>query len=178
MFPRVESLSYNGNRIRMNKLMKKYNFFLAVAFFISACGSETGNLVDTDLTRFSMPINIMAPADPNYEHMDGEINTLMIEKDSTYNLTIEKISVGELDKDLATAVKNAKELVELDTYFDSFVQEDEAGFIYKINVDGVEGYDFQYFRIMGGTKYTFKGTLGVFHTKENVEMMYKAIQSR
>lgn len=160
--------------------MKKISFLVViVALIISACGgSENGNLVDTDLTRFSMPINIMAPAEPNFEHMDGEINTLMIEKDSTYNLTIEKVSVGELDKDLATVMKNAKELIEADTYFDSFVKEDDAGFIYKIDVDGTEGYDFQYFRIMGSTKYTFKGTLGVFHTKEHVEMMYKSIQPR
>lgn len=159
--------------------MKKFSFLVVVALIMSACGgSENGNLVDTDLTRFSMPINIMAPADFNHEHMDGEINTLMIEKDSTYNLTIEKISVGELDKDLTTVMTNAKELVEADPYFDSYVQEDDAGFIYKIDVDGTEGYDFQYFRIMGGTKYTFKGTLGVFHTKENVEMMYQAIQPK
>lgn len=157
--------------------MKNILYLAILAITLTACGGNEGNLVDTSLLAYKMPINIMAPAEANISQSQiGDFINLTIEKDSTYNLEI--IAEGTSTLNLSELVAASKEIAEADAFFKEYVKEAEAGFIFKIDVDGIESYDFRYIRLVGSTKYTFRPTPSVFHTEENVNMMYKAVQAK
>lgn len=153
--------------------MKNIVYLAILAITFTACGGNEGNLVDTSLLAYKIPINIMAPAKANISQV-GDF--LTIEKDSTYNLEIIADNTNSLN--LSDLVSAAKEMAKEDPFFKEYVKEDEAGFIFKINVDGIESYDFRYIRLVGAIKYTFRPTPSVFHTEKNVNMMYKAVQGK
>lgn len=159
--------------------MKKiFLLFLTVATFF-ACDNGGEALQEINLLPFGMPITVKAPNDTLITSGSfGDMQEVVIKsKDSSSLYRLQIYSVAASIIDVGAIVAEEKALVESDSSFTKYIEEEPNGFIYEYKYSDAEvGYDFRYVRIQGDKKYTFQTALGLFRTEEAAKMMFEAVK--
>lgn len=141
-----------------------------------SCSSEAPEWPELDLLSQGMPIVIKAPPDVEIKKMDLIFQRdLSLKSGDDYYVQIFEADATTFN--LGDLKIRAKEEVEASKYFESILEEDDAGFIFKTRLDSsLVDYDFRYVKIQGDKEYTFQtGLIGVFDL-EQVRRMYNSVQ--
>jgi len=139
-------------------------------------GGSSSSLPDLDLMQYGMPIKIKAPAEATVEANDmGIMKDVTIKGDGNYFL---QVTSGVATTTLVKDVK-AQQLLNVRTamFFDSLVEEEDNGFIYKKQITpDRENYDFRYIKLQGDQEYIFQTGLSGKYTLEEVKKMYSSVK--
>lgn len=141
----------------------------------SASSSSSSNFPDMDLMKYGMPIKIKAPEGATAEGSDlGVMKDVTVKGEDNYFIQI--TSGMSTTTDIKALVTQQKQDVSASEFFDSYIQEDEHGFIFKKKIGDRINHDFRYFKIQGDQEYLFQtGLMGQF-TEEEVQTMYGAVK--
>ncbi|MBX2814842.1 MAG: hypothetical protein KTR24_02550 [Saprospiraceae bacterium] len=147
--------------------------FLLVA--LCGCAGEAP-YVEKDLLQYGLPITLQTPDSVRVKTMDwGLQRDVTLEGDEGYSMQI--FSSLATTANLRRALSEYKEISRDNPYFSKFMQEDEDGFIFEIQLDSVQSYDFRHLKIQGDREYIFQmGLLGTF-SLEQVQEMYQLAQA-
>lgn len=121
------------------------------------------------------PIAMYVPEGAVIKKMDlGVMQDLTIKAGDNYYVQIFSSDLLTLDKKV---VMNEK-LVEAKShrYFSKIISEEDDGFIFEKNVDGILNYDFRYVKIQGDKEYVFQTGLVGNYTEEEVKVMYDSVK--
>lgn len=149
-------------------------------FLLSACqnGNQKESLVPLDLMRHGVPITIMAPDSADVKMMDmGLLKDVTIKKGDDFYIQIfaSQASTTDATRVAAQQLNEVKE----GRYFSKIIKEEPTGFLYETAIDSsLINYGFRHVRIQGDQEFIFQtGLIGTF-SLEDVERMYKAVQSK
>ncbi len=161
--------------------MKKYilSFCVLSALCLFSCksGESSGSgLPELDLMQYGMPIKIKAPAEAAVSANDfGIMKDVTIKGDDNYYLQVTSgiamtTDVSAIKSDQLANVKSAQ-------FFDSVIEEDEQGFIYKKKIsEDRENHDFRLVKLQGDQEYIFQTGLSGQYSLEDVKRMYNSVK--
>jgi len=61
-------------------------------------------------------------------------------------------------------------------YFSKIISEEDDGFIFEKNVDGILNYDFRYVKIQGDKEFVFQTGLVGNYSEDDVKSMYASVK--
>ena len=121
-----------------------------------------------------MPIAIKAPPGAEVKKEDlGVIQSIIVTGDK-YDVQIysSKTMTLNLEKVKQEKLREVKE----GRYFSKVLEEEDDGFIFEKDIDGIIRYDFRRIKLIGDTEFSFqKGLMGNF-SEEEIRYMYEAVK--
>ena len=121
------------------------------------------------------PIAMYVPKGAVIQKTDlGVMQDLTIKAEKNYYVQIFSSDLLTLDKKV---VMNEK-LVEAKShrYFSKIISEEDDGFIFEKNVDGILNYDFRYVKIQGDKEFVFQTGLVGNYSEDDVKAMYASVK--
>jgi hypothetical protein len=152
---------------------------LGVSLILISCSSDpTSNYKELDLLQYGVPVVILAPDSPKVETMDFVVQQdITIKSGDDYYVQIyaSKASTYDLGKLKASQLAEVKS----NEFFSEIINEDNDGFIYKLEVDSTyTSYGFRHFKIMGDKEFIFQpGLVGTF-SQDQIENLYSAVRNK
>ncbi len=137
---------------------------------VAACQGDKEQALD--LLAYGVPLQISLPDTVDIKKRDWTIqkDITLLNEEAGVNLQI--FATEASDRNMHNRILVEKELVKESTYFKSFVQEDEHGFIYALQIDSSQSYDFRHLKLVGDQEILFRtGLFGTFNL-EQVQDMY------
>lgn len=145
-------------------------------FLLVACKEKGPELVPLDLLSEGISLKINAPAGAVVKSSDMLIMKDITVKDSTgYNIQIFESEASALDP--KTIVDRLVTEIEGSSFFDSFVEKVDNGFIYKKVIDeNYVNYDFRHVKVHGDKQYIIQAGLSTTYTLDQIKLMYNSVQ--
>lgn len=151
-------------------------FLFAISLLAFSCKSDPlKGMKKTELMQYGFPIAIHLPEGAEIKKTDlGVMQDLTIKAADNYYVQVFSSDLLTIDKQ---TVLNEK-LVEAKShpFFSKIIYEEENGFIFEKNVDGVLNYDFRYIKIQGDKEYVFQTGLVGNYTEDDVRAMYASVK--
>lgn len=151
-------------------------YLFSIAFFMVSCKADPlSDMKKTELMSHGFPIAMYVPEGAIINKTDlGVMQDLTIKAGDNYYVQIFSSDLLTLDKKV---VLNEK-LVEAKShrFFSKIISEEEDGFIFEKNVDGILNYDFRYIKIQGDKEYVFQTGLVGNYSEEDVKAMYASVK--
>lgn len=158
----------------MTKRTLLYLFSTAIIMF--SCKSDSlSDMKKTELMSHGFPIAMYVPKGAVIQKTDlGVMQDLTIKAEKNYYVQIFSSDLLTLDKKV---VMNEK-LVEAKShrYFSKIISEEDDGFIFEKNVDGILNYDFRYVKIQGDKEFVFQTGLVGNYSEDDVKAMYASVK--
>ncbi|MEJ6614399.1 MAG: hypothetical protein QNL46_06715 [Saprospiraceae bacterium] len=158
----------------MTKRTLLYLFSTAIIMF--SCKSDSlSDMKKTELMSHGFPIAMYVPEGAVIQKTDlGVMQDLTIKAEKNYYVQIFSSDLLTLDKKV---VMNEK-LVEAKShrYFSKIISEEDDGFIFEKNVDGILNYDFRYVKIQGDKEFVFQTGLVGNYSEDDVKAMYASVK--
>ena len=149
---------------------------VTITVFMFSCKTDPlDGMKKTELMQYGFPIAMHLPEGADIKKTDlGVMQDLTIKAGDNYYVQIFSSDLLTIDK---TTVMNEK-LVEAKShpFFSKIISEEEDGFIFEKNVDGVLNYDFRYVKIQGDKEYVFQTGLVGNYSEEDVKAMYASVK--
>jgi len=149
---------------------------LGVTMIMLSCkGDPLDGMQKTELMSYGFPIAMHVPEGAEIKKTDlGVMQDLTVKAGDNYYVQIFSSDLLTIDK---TTVMNEK-LVEAKShpFFSKIISEEDDGFIFEKNIDGVLNYDFRYIKIQGDKEYVFQTGLVGNYTEEDVKAMYASVK--
>ncbi len=141
-----------------------------------SCKQEKAvELMPFDLLPHGMPIVIRAPEDPEIKKHDLVFSRDITIRKDDFNLQI--FESEALTRDIPSIKARMLAEVKGSRYFAELLREDDAGFIYRTEIDtNYINYGFRFVRLQGDKEYVFQQGLQGKFSLEAVETMYQAVQ--
>lgn len=149
--------------------------FITLSFFTSCKSDPLSDMKKTELMSYGFPIAMYVPEGAIINKTDlGVMQDLTVKAGDNYYVQIFSSDLLTLDKKL---IMNEK-LVEAKShrFFSKIISEEEDGFIFEKNTDGLINYDFRYIKIQGDKEYVFQTGLVGNYTEEDVKAMYASVK--
>lgn len=142
-----------------------------VIFLFLSCHDRV-TLVEKDLLPYGMALTISIPDSSEIKAMNwGMQKDISIEGEDNFSLQI--FDEQPLNRDLQALKESVKEEIEKSPMFYEITREDEDGFIFELNIDSTQSFDFRHFKIRGEHLYTFRaGLFGTFSLEE-IKRLYE-----
>tara|TARA_B110000459_G_scaffold65679_1_gene73764 strand:+ start:231 stop:662 length:432 start_codon:yes stop_codon:yes gene_type:complete len=141
-----------------------------------SCKSDPlSDMKKTELMSHGFPIAMYVPKGAVIQKTDlGVMQDLTIKAEKNYYVQIFSSDLLTLDKKV---VMNEK-LVEAKShrYFSKIISEEDDGFIFEKNVDGILNYDFRYVKIQGDKEFVFQTGLVGNYSEDDVKAMYASVK--
>tara|TARA_B110000046_G_scaffold88844_1_gene96976 strand:+ start:1483 stop:1914 length:432 start_codon:yes stop_codon:yes gene_type:complete len=141
-----------------------------------SCKSDSlSDMKKTELMSHGFPIAMYVPKGAVIQKTDlGVMQDLTIKAEKNYYVQIFSSDLLTLDKKV---VMNEK-LVEAKShrYFSKIISEEDDGFIFEKNVDGILNYDFRYVKIQGDKEFVFQTGLVGNYSEDDVKAMYASVK--
>jgi len=154
--------------------MHRIILLLPFLLLISCKSSQTSLYEELDLLSYGMPIAIKAPPGAEVKKEDlGVIQSIIVTGDK-YDVQIysSKTMTLNLEKVKQEKLREVKE----GRYFSKVLEEEDDGFIFEKDIDGIIRYDFRRIKLIGDTEFSFqKGLMGNF-SEEEIRYMYEAVK--
>ena len=151
-------------------------YLCSIAIIVVSCKSDPlSDMKKTELMSHGFPIAMYVPEGAVIKKTDlGVMQDLTIKAGDNFYVQIFSSDLLTLDKKV---VMNEK-LVEAKShrYFSKIISEEDDGFIFEKNVDGILNYDFRYVKIQGDKEYVFQTGLVGNYTEEEVKVMYDSVK--
>lgn len=151
-------------------------YILVAGLIFFSCKSDPlDGMKKTELMQYGFPIAMYAPDGAEFKKTDyGVMQDLTVKAADNYYVQIFMSDLLTIDK---KAVMNDK-LAEAKShkFFSKIISEEEDGFIFEKNVDGVLNYDFRVLKIQGDKEYVFQTGLSGNYTEEEVKAMYASVK--
>ena len=158
----------------MTKRTLLYLFSTTIIMF--SCKSDPlSDMKKTELMSHGFPIAMYVPEGAVIQKTDlGVMQDLTIKAEKNYYVQIFSSDLLTLDKKV---VMNEK-LVEAKShrYFSKIISEEDDGFIFEKNVDGILNYDFRYVKIQGDKEFVFQTGLVGNYSEDDVKAMYASVK--
>ena len=151
-------------------------YLFAISLIILSCKADPlDGMKKTELMQYGFPIAMYVPEGAVIKKMDlGVMQDLTVKAGDKYYVQIFSSNLLTIDKKTVMDEK----LVEAKShrYFSKIISEEEDGFIFEKNVDGVLNYDFRYIKLQGDIEYVFQTGLVGNYTEEDVKAMYASVK--
>lgn len=165
---------------KKEKLNQAISFFgLLVLTCLISCKSDTATnsaLPDLDLMKYGMPIKVKAPTGAEVKSSDmGIMKDVTIKGENNFFL---QVTSGIATTTNITDIKT-QQLGEVKAamFFDSVIEENDNGFIYKKKItEERENHDFRFIKVQGDQEYIFQTGLSGQYSLDDVKRMYTAVQ--
>lgn len=163
------------------KLMRASLLLGLCCILAFACQKESNasGLKPKSLLTWGVPLKIMAPDSLTVKKSKlGILEDITLSgHDEFKNYNIQMFARNANTIDIAAAKKEQLEGAKGNPFFSKIVEEEENGFIFEKQLDSTRvNYDFRYIRIQGDREYVFQTSLIGSFSKEDVKMMYQAVQ--
>ena len=141
---------------------------------LTCCTSKPDDLalVEKDLLGYGIPITLNVPDSAEIKTRDfGVQKDITIQGPDWYNLQI--FSSTASSSNMAKVKSEYLSIINDNPYFRDMVSEEEDGFIFEMEIDSLQNYDFRHIKIQGDREYVFQaGLFGTF-SLEDIEKLYK-----
>ena len=155
--------------IRINTIL-----FVAAFFFCMSCGKEKHqDWIETDLLEFGVPVKILTPKDVDIKTSQIK-GSIVLSKGKDYGLDVYSsdatvISETEIKGELMAIVKDMR-------FFDSIIQEENNGFVYKLTIDSINtSYGFRKVMIQGSNQIIFQNAIMSSLDEEQAKLIYESL---
>jgi len=151
-------------------------YLFSTTIIMFSCKSDPlSDMKKTELMSHGFPIAMYVPEGAVIQKTDlGVMQDLTIKAKKNYYVQIFSSDLLTLDKKV---VMNEK-LVEAKShrYFSKIISEEDDGFIFEKNVDGILNYDFRYVKIQGDKEFVFQTGLVGNYSEDDVKSMYASVK--
>ena len=151
-------------------------YLFSTTIIMFSCKSDPlSDMKKTELMSHGFPIAMYVPEGAVIQKTDlGVMQDLTIKAEKNYYVQIFSSDLLTLDKKV---VMNEK-LVEAKShrYFSKIISEEDDGFIFEKNVDGILNYDFRYVKIQGDKEFVFQTGLVGNYSEDDVKAMYASVK--
>lgn len=151
-------------------------YLFATTLLIFSCKSDPlEGMKKTELMKYGFPIAVHVPEGADIKKTDyGVMQDLTIKAEDNYYVQIFSSDLLTLDRKSIMNDKLAE--VKSHKYFSKIISEEEDGFIFEKNIDGIINYDFRVVKIQGDKEFVFQtGLMGNF-TEDDVKAMYESVK--
>lgn len=152
--------------------------FIALSTLLFTCGSgSTPEWPELDLTKYSVPIKIMAPdsVQVKSQTLSGIMHDVtIISPEDKYNIQIlsSQASTNDMTRLKAEQLSNVRD----NRYFNRVVREEPNGFVFENKIDSTSAFGFRYIVYQGDQEYVFLNGLSGIYTEAEIEAMYAAVK--
>jgi len=131
---------------------------------------------ETNLISHGVPLTIYAP-----DRIKVNRSSIGFQEDVTIDggedFSVQLFISDAISTQMASTLRGHRENVESNPFFDGFVEEGEAGFIYRNRIDTVNAaYGFRHIVLMGGKEYVFQEAMLSAFDENQARSMYQAVQ--
>ena len=154
--------------------MARLTIFTVLLLVFSCKNSPQSSYEELDLLSYGMPISVLAPPGAEVKKEDlGVIQSIIVSAEG-YDVQIysSKATTLDIEKMKQEKLREVKE----GRYFSKIVEEEDDGFIFEKNIDGVIRFDFRRIKVVGDTEFSFQKGLMSNFTEEEIRGMYEAVK--
>ncbi len=151
-------------------------YILASTLIIFSCKPDPlEGMKKTELMQYGFPIAMHVPEGAEIKKTDyGVMQDLTVKADENYYVQIFMSDLLTLDKKTVMNDKLAE--AKSHKFFSKIIAEEDDGFIFEKNVDGILNYDFRVVKIQGDKEYVFQTGLAGNYSEEDVKAMYASVK--
>ena len=151
-------------------------YLLASTLIIFSCKSDPlAGMKKTELMQYGFPIAMFVPEGAEFKKTDyGVMQDLTVKAPNNYYVQIFSSDLMTLDQKKVMNDKLAE--AKAHKFFSKIIWEEEDGFIFEKNVDGVLNYDFRVLKIQGDKEFVFQTGLAGNYTEDEVRAMYASVK--
>jgi hypothetical protein len=154
-------------------MIRLFLLFMAT-LILSQCTPKSDDmpLVEKDLLAYGIPITLQVPDSAEIKTMDfGVQKDITVKGPDWYNLQI--FSSTASSSDMAKTKSEHLSIINDNPYFRNMVREEEDGFIFEMEIDSLQNYDFRHLKIQGDREYVFQAGLYGTFSIEDIEKLYQ-----
>ncbi len=151
-------------------------YLFSFAIIMVSCKSDPlSEMKKTELMSHGFPIAMYVPDGATFKKTDfGVMQDLTIKAGDNYYVQIFSSDLLTLDMKVVMNEKLAE--AKAHRFFSKIISEEEDGFIFEKNIDGIINYDFRFVKIQGDKEYVFQTGLSGNYTEEDVKAMYASVK--
>lgn len=154
--------------------------YLFFTLLLASCATDSaGNWPELDLTKYNLPVRIMAPDSAKVvsSNISGVIRDVTIRSlEDEYSVQI--LASQASTNDMTRLKADQLELVRDNRYFHKIVREEDNGFVFENKIDSTSIFGFRYIIYQGDQEFVFQNGFDATYGLDAIEAMYTAVKQK